>query len=180
MKLIPYKQHNHIGYCVYFLYNKNEIVYIGYTFNLGKRLGEHSQWTNSREGYRNQLIKKQFTHYSIIPMNDSKKARELESELIKKHQPKYNKNSHYHWVSTGKKYVCYKPDRGFGMRETESKKIIYNIMAWKKRIFKRIKRTWKHNYNRKDYIEVVDSDGSICHILKPKKPEKILWKEYET
>ena len=62
------------------------------------------------------------------------------------------------------------------MRETESKKIIYNIMAWKKRIFKRIKRTWKHNYNRKDFIEVVDSDGSICHILKPKKPEKILWK----
>ena len=45
---------------------------------------------------------------------------------------------------------------------------------------KRIKRTWKHNYNRKDFIEVVDSDGSICHILKPKKPEKILWKEYET
>ena len=80
MKLIPYEQHNHIGYCVYFLYNKNEIVYIGYTFNLGKRLGEHSQWTNIREGYKDQLIKKQFTHYSIIPMNNGKKARELESK----------------------------------------------------------------------------------------------------
>ena len=54
MKIIPYKQHNHIGYCVYFLYDKNEIVYIGYTFNLGKRLGEHSQWINSRENHRNQ------------------------------------------------------------------------------------------------------------------------------
>jgi len=69
MKIIPYKQHNHIGYCVYFLYDKSEIVYIGYTFNLGKRLGEHSQWINSRENHRNELIKKQFTHYSIIPMN---------------------------------------------------------------------------------------------------------------
>ena len=54
MKIIPYKQHNHIGYCVYFLYDKKEIVYIGYTFNLGKRLGEHSQWINSRENHRNE------------------------------------------------------------------------------------------------------------------------------
>ena len=83
MKLIPYKQHTHVGYCVYFLYDNDEIVYIGYTFNLGKRLGEHSQWTNTREGHRNQLVKKQFTHYSIIPMDDGKKARELESKLIK-------------------------------------------------------------------------------------------------
>ena len=63
MKIIPYKQHNHIGYCVYFLYDKNEIVYIGYTFNLGKRLGEHSQWINSRENHRNQLVKKQLKAY---------------------------------------------------------------------------------------------------------------------
>ena len=106
MKIIPYKQHNHIGYCVYFLYDKNEIVYIGYTFNLGKRLGEHSQWINSRENHRN--------------------------ELIKKHQPKYNKINYYRWVSTGKKYVCYKPSKRFGMKETKPKKTIYTIMYWKK------------------------------------------------
>ena len=132
MKIIPYKQHNHIGYCVYFLYNNNEIVYIGYTFNLGKRLGEHSQWINSRENHRNQLLKKQFTHYSIIPMNDGKKAKELESKLIKKHQPKYNKINYYHWVSTGKKYVCYKQDRVCGMPQTKPKRTIYTIMYWKK------------------------------------------------
>ena len=96
MKIIPYKQHNHIGYCVYFLYDKNEIVYIGYTFNLGKRLGEHSQWINSRENHRNELIKKQFTHYSIIPMNNGKKARELESKLIKKHYPNVKQSDPRH------------------------------------------------------------------------------------
>ena len=131
MKIIPYKQHNHIGYCVYFLYDKNEIVYIGYTFNLGKRLGEHSQWINSRENHRNQLVKKQFTHYSIIPMNDGKKAKELESKLIKKHQPKYNKINYYRWVSTGKKYVCYKQDRVCGMPQTKPKRTIYTIMYWR-------------------------------------------------
>jgi predicted GIY-YIG superfamily endonuclease len=132
MKLIPYKQHTHVGYCVYFLYDNDEIVYIGYTFNLGKRLGEHSQWTNTREGHRNQLVKKQFTHYSIIPMDNGKKARELESRLIKKYQPKYNKNSYYHWVSTGKKYMCYKPSRAFGKSNLEPKKVIYTLMSWKK------------------------------------------------
>ena len=68
--------------------------------------------------------KKQFTHYSIIPMNNGKKARELESKLIKKHQPKYNKNNYYHWVSTGKKYVCYKLNRVCGMTKTKPKRTI--------------------------------------------------------
>jgi predicted GIY-YIG superfamily endonuclease len=183
MKLIPYKQHNHIGYCVYFLYDKDEIVYIGYTFNLGKRLGEHSQWSNTREGYKTQLIKKQFTHYSIIPMNDVKKARKLESSLIKKHKPKYNKNNHYHWVSTGRKYIFYKPDRGFGMRETASKKNIYTLMAWKKSKTNRhwnyknkygvCKGTWKRNYTKKDFYTFIDNDGSTIEILKPRKLERI-------
>ena len=146
MKLIPYKQHTHVGYCVYFLYDNDVIVYIGYTFNLGKRLGEHSQWTNTREGHRNQLVKKQFTHYSIIPMDDGKKARELESKLIKKHQPKYNKKTYYHWVSTGKKYMCYKPNRVCGMSNLKSEKIIYSLMSWKK-----TKKNRHWNYKGKDY-----------------------------
>ena len=132
MKTIPYKQHNHIGYCVYFLYNKKEIVYIGYTFNLGKRLGEHSQWLSSREGYGTQLIKKQFTHYNYIPTNNGKRARLLESRLIKKHNPKYNNHSDYHWISTGKKYTFFKPKRRFGLSETPPTKVTYTTMVWKK------------------------------------------------
>ena len=65
-------------------------------------------------------------------MNNGKKARELESKLIKKHQPKYNKNNYYHWVSTGKKYVCYKINRVCGMTKTKPKKTIYTIMYWRK------------------------------------------------
>ena len=157
MKLIPYKQHNHIGYCVYFLYNKNKIVYIGYTFNLGRRLGEHSQWSNVREGYGTQLVKKQFTHYRYIPINNGKRARLLESILIKKHNPKYNNHSDYHWVSTGKKYIFYKQTRSFGTIKTEPEEITYTTMDWVKRKGKKINTikykkkgvTWYYDKRRK-------------------------------
>ena len=173
MDKISYKQPNHVGYCVYYLIDKNEIVYIGCTFNLSKRLGEHSSWLPfnqtpyTRENNKYGLCKKQFTHYSIIPMNDIKKARELESSLIKKHQPKYNKHCGYYWVSTGKKYIFYKPERGFGMRETASKKNIYTIMAWKKRMFKRTKA--KHFPRRNSKY----TKASLNYLMKSREPIRI-------
>jgi hypothetical protein len=155
MDKILYKQHNHIGYCVYYLYDKNEIVYIGYTFNLGKRLGEHSQWLpfnkfsfRHYQGKKDErgLFKKQFTHYSYISFNNQKKAQLLESAEIKKYKPKYNNYNNYRWVSTGKKYTMYKLFRGFDNRKLDQPTpIVFYLMAWKK---SKTNRHW--NYKHKE------------------------------
>tara|TARA_R110002074_G_scaffold373940_1_gene550219 strand:+ start:83 stop:529 length:447 start_codon:yes stop_codon:yes gene_type:complete len=138
MNKISYKSHNHVGYCVYYLINKNEIVYIGCTFNLSKRLGEHSSWLpfnlRSKKDNKYGLCKKQFTHYFYIPYNNQKKARLLESAEIKKHKPKYNNHSDYIWVLTNRKYKMYKIFRGLDNREIHNPfPIIYKLMIWKKK-----------------------------------------------
>ena len=176
MDKVSYKQHNHIGYCVYYLIDKNEIVYIGCTFNLGKRLGEHSQWLPFRQtpytkGHRYELCKKQFTHYSYIPLNDQKKARLLESAEIKKHKPKYNNHSDYQWVSNGRQYTMFKISgtcRGLDNRELNSPTpVVYNLMAWKKRMFKRTKS--KHFPRRNSKY----TKASLNYLMKSREPIRI-------
>ena len=177
MKIIPYKQHNHIGYCVYYLIDKNEIVYIGCTFNLSKRLGEHSSWLPfnqtpyTRENNKYGLCKKQFTHYSYIPYNNQKKARLLESAEIKKYKPKYNNHSDYIWVSTDRKYTMYKISgtcRGLDNRELNSPTpVVYNLMAWKKRMFKRTKS--KHFPRRNSKY----TKASLNYLMKSREPIRI-------
>ena len=131
---IPYKQHNHIGYCVYYLMNKNKIVYIGCTFNLGKRLGEHSQWLPIKSRNDFDLGKKEFTHYFYISFNNQRKARSLEMKEIRKYKPKYNDRKNYKWIFSGKKYVMYKICRDINNRERyKPNKFIYNLMTWERR-----------------------------------------------
>jgi len=147
MKKILYKDHSYIGHCVYQLINKNKIVYIGYTFNLAKRLGEHSQWmTFITDGHKYKrrmssergLCKKEFTHYSYTPSNNEKRARLLEKIQIKKHDPKYNNHRDYKWVYTDKKYTMYKIWSRFdrmnhGKNSDTVQPIIYTKMIWVKK-----------------------------------------------
>jgi excinuclease UvrABC nuclease subunit len=175
MDKISYKQPNHVGYCVYYLINKNEIVYIGCTFNLSKRLGEHSSWLpfnlfssrnykGDKKGERG-LFKKQFTHYSYIPFNNQKKAQLLESAEIKKHKPKYNNHSDYIWVSIGKKYTMYKLFRGLDNRRlNQPTPIVFYLMAWKKRMFKRTKA--KHFPRRNSKY----TKASLNYLMKSREP----------
>jgi predicted GIY-YIG superfamily endonuclease len=136
MKQILYKSHSYIGFYVYYLIDKKEIVYIGCTFNLNKRLGEHSQWLPINKNYTH-LVKKQFTHYSCILLNNEQKARLLESKEIKKYKPKYNNHTDYRWVPTGKKYIMYKISgvcRGVGNTELNyPTKLVYHLMTWKRK-----------------------------------------------
>lgn len=69
------------GACIYFLYSETEIVYIGSTYELTARIGEH------------QRSKKVFTHYTykMYDKVSPKQLLSIEAKLIKKHKPKYNK-----------------------------------------------------------------------------------------
>ena len=133
-KNIKFNKTNTETWKVYFLIDNNKVVYIGCTNNIIKRLDSHANWYNPYNSVRTKMYvgKKEFDSYRYIEINDKTKAYKLESKLIKKHQPKYNKINYYRWVSTGKKYVCYKPSKRFGMKETKPKKTIYTIMYWKK------------------------------------------------
>ena len=63
---------------VYFLYDADEIVYIGESDNVFRRIGQHIA-----EG------KKIFDHFEIYPTPDRKR---LEGFLIRALQPKYNRS----------------------------------------------------------------------------------------
>ena len=144
MTRLKYNSVNVVGYCVYFLINKKNIVYIGYTCSLGRRLAEHNQWSPLRKGmgyammlpngkimrdsanwhhysynWKYGLCKKHFTHYKYIPVKSRCEARDLESEKIKQYNPKYNNRRDYHWVMQKKKRIKQMPD--------------YCLMRWEKK-----------------------------------------------
>ena len=64
-------------YCVYLLIDESEIIYIGCSQNIYKRLKQHK-------------YQKEFKHVDIIACNDERKARRIEHELIFKFKPKFN------------------------------------------------------------------------------------------
>jgi len=66
--------------CIYFLYWKKDIVYIGQTKNLYRRLYEHYE------------SKKRFTHFVVYKhVKEDLERITLEAALIKKHRPRLNK-----------------------------------------------------------------------------------------
>jgi len=184
MKKIPYKDHSHIGHCVYKLINRNKIVYVGYTFNLGKRLGEHIQSmpfiTDSKRNKRlmpdeRGLCKKEFTHYSYISSNNEKRARLLEKILIKKHNPIYNNHRDYQWVDSDKKYIMYKlwtrfDRKNYGRKSDGVQPVIYTKMIWKKKT---------SNNADKNIIQYKNKDGNIVTYNKSKNLS-VCWYMEET
>lgn len=66
-------------YGVYFLFHKDEIVYIG-SGNVMSRIGRHLKDSG-----------KQFTRFAIIETPDLKSARKLEADSILKFKPRLNK-----------------------------------------------------------------------------------------
>lgn len=64
---------------IYYLYNKDEVVYIGKSNKLGKRVIQSVQGKN-------------VDSYSIVPIPNQADRDILEVYLINKHKPKYNKD----------------------------------------------------------------------------------------
>tara|TARA_R110000822_G_C14903816_1_gene449326 strand:- start:28 stop:483 length:456 start_codon:yes stop_codon:yes gene_type:complete len=95
------KRINDIFYYLYFLFNKNKLVYIGQTNNINKRLVDHKRKDNFYSG-TNQ---KKFNKYYAISSSSDKITKRWEKILIKKLKPKYNvghdKDARYikKWIS---------------------------------------------------------------------------------
>ena len=81
---IPASQPIYIGAGVYFLFHKGEVVYVGVTNNILRRLGEHAK-------------DKRFDAYSYIPI-DGNEATELELKFIRQLKPRYNDAGSQRWA----------------------------------------------------------------------------------
>ena len=99
---------------LYFLFDNNNIVYIGETNNLNQRISSHrgikKYWLSSVNA---QAVKK-WTHYKFIISSCSQQTKRWEKRLIKFYNPKYNighnKKALYHTILKKKKYkglICY-------------------------------------------------------------------------
>jgi len=72
------------GHCsgVYFLFDGNELVYIGKGWNCFLRVAEHTRKDSN----------KIFTSWNYVHIDDKNEYGMLERELIKSYKPRYNKN----------------------------------------------------------------------------------------
>ncbi len=66
---------------IYFLFDSNELVYIGKSWNCLLRIAEHTKKDSD----------KVFTSWEYLHIESEKEYSVLEKELIKKYAPKYNK-----------------------------------------------------------------------------------------
>ncbi len=66
---------------IYFLFDGEELVYIGKGWNCFLGVGEATRKESDKE----------FTSWGFIPIDDVVEYKALAKELIKKHAPKYNK-----------------------------------------------------------------------------------------
>jgi excinuclease UvrABC nuclease subunit len=71
------------GVCsgVYFLYQGDELVYIGQGWNCLLRVAEHTRKDSD----------KVFTHWSFFPVQDESERKQLERELRARHKPRFNR-----------------------------------------------------------------------------------------
>ena len=61
------KKLDNINYYLYFLFNKNKLVYIGQTNNINKRLVDHQRKDNSYTGTNKKIFDR---YYSISSTSD--------------------------------------------------------------------------------------------------------------
>ncbi|MBT8141915.1 MAG: GIY-YIG nuclease family protein [Gammaproteobacteria bacterium] len=66
---------------LYFLFDQDELVYIGKGWNCLLRVAEHTRKDSDKE----------FTSWEYIHIESKKEYSALEKKLIKMHTPKYNK-----------------------------------------------------------------------------------------
>lgn len=66
---------------VYFLYENDDLVYIGQGWNCLLRIAEHTRKDSD----------KVFTHWSFHPVDDESERKSLEKELRAKFKPKFNR-----------------------------------------------------------------------------------------
>jgi hypothetical protein len=66
---------------VYFLFDANELVYIGESWNCVLRVGEHTK----KKG------RKVFGSWNFIPVEEESDRKSFEDLLVQRYQPKYNK-----------------------------------------------------------------------------------------
>ena len=83
---------NH-GAGVYILFNKNKIIYIGHSKNIIKRVTSHASDPYSRaSGYFKQPSELMvWDSYTFIKIEDKKERMFVETALLEKYKPKYNK-----------------------------------------------------------------------------------------
>jgi len=74
---------------IYILYLGNEIVYIGQTNIVGKRIGEHMNGYS--KGYKNLDHRMYFNRVLFWPCANEAKRLSIETALIKKYNPEHNK-----------------------------------------------------------------------------------------
>jgi hypothetical protein len=119
-----------IGGC-YFLYKEAELIYVGISIDINKRLKAH------KRGYD----KKDFDLIKYIPTTDYLIAIKLESYYINKYKPKFNissgayieiaKNHNYYIIDEKINYITGWPDKSTGITK-RSKRIKKNPMYWVK------------------------------------------------
>ena len=66
---------------IYFLYDGEELVYIGQGWNCFLRVAEHTRKESD----------KRFTHWTFMHVESESERRAVERELRRLHAPKYNK-----------------------------------------------------------------------------------------
>lgn len=66
---------------VYFLFDKDEVVYIGQGWNCFLRVAEHTR----------KDANKTFTHWWFIDIQSEVERKVVEKELIRKYQPRFNR-----------------------------------------------------------------------------------------
>jgi len=75
---------------LYFLFNKNEIVYIGETNKINSRISSHKSKRKYWDSWYSAKPCKEWTHYRFIVSSSSKQVKRWEKRLIKFYSPKYN------------------------------------------------------------------------------------------
>jgi len=68
---------------IYFLFNNDELVYIGKGWNCLLRVAEHTRKESDKE----------FTSWNYINIQDKNEYNNLERKLIKEFKPKHNKTN---------------------------------------------------------------------------------------
>ena len=66
---------------VYFLYNGDELVYIGQGWNCVLRVAEHTRKDSD----------KVFTHWSFFPVENESERKDLERQLRAQHKPEFSR-----------------------------------------------------------------------------------------
>lgn len=79
-----------IKFYLYFLFNDNEIVYIGETNKINQRISSHKSKRKYWDSSYNVKPCKEWTHYRFIVSSSSKQVKRWEKRLIKFYSPKYN------------------------------------------------------------------------------------------